>query len=87
MLFCVKRKEKNFPRRPSKKRKKKLQSKEKKQENYISRRSPSPGGLSFSKTASRAMDTSYNIGNEMDANMFNQYMYKVCFLNKRIELS
>jgi hypothetical protein len=24
------------------------------------------------------MDTSYNIGNEMDANMFNQYMYKVC---------
>lgn len=29
------------------------------------------------------MDTSYNIGNEMDANMFNQYMYKVCVLIKK----
>jgi hypothetical protein len=82
-----KEKREEFSSASIEKEKKKLQSKEKKQENYISRRSPSPGGLSFSKTASRAMDTSYNIGNEMDANMFNQYMYKVCFLNKRIELS
>lgn len=30
------------------------------------------------------MDTSYNIGNEMDANMFNQYMYKVCVYIEKI---
>lgn len=30
------------------------------------------------------MDTSYNIGNEMDANMFNQYMYKVVYKKRLI---